>query len=162
MYTGAPLAFGVFRLHHNERPRSYRLPAGEIWSPIAFFVANCLIFFAGWNVAWKLGIAILVGYVLMGINLGLKLNPRTPKLDWKSAQWLPVYLLGLGAITYLGTYGGGRGDLKVGPDFAALLVFSLIIYYWARAVALPAEETEKYIEEGAKEVVPVSLGGAEG
>jgi amino acid transporter len=158
MYAGAPLAFGVFRLHHNERPRAYRLPGGEIWSPLAFFVANTLIYFAGWDVAWKLGVAILIGYVLMGINFSLHLNPRSPKLDWRQAQWVPIYLIGLGVITYFGSYGGGRGDLKVGPDFAVLLVFSLAIYYWARSVALPPEQTNAYIDAAATEVVPESVG----
>ncbi len=157
MYAGAPLAFGVFRLHHNERPRAYRLPLGGFWSPIAFFVANMLIFFSGWDVVWKLGICVLIGYVLIGVNFGFKLNPRMPKLDWKSAQWLPVYLAGLGLITYLGSYNGGRNVLKLGPDFAVVLAFSLIIYYWARATALPAAETDAYIDAGASEVVPETV-----
>jgi amino acid transporter len=157
MYAGAPLAFGVFRLHHNERPRAYRLPLGGFWSPVAFFVANMLIFFSGWDVVWKLGICILIGYVLIGSNFAFKLNPRAPKLDWKSAQWLPVYLAGLGIITWLGSYNGGRNIIKLGPDFAVVLAFSLIIYYWARATALPAAETDHYIESASTEVVPETL-----
>jgi amino acid transporter len=160
MYAGAPLAFGVFRLHHNERPRAYRLPGGEFWSPVAFFVANVLIFWAGWTTVWKLGLAILIGWVLIGLTFVFKLNPRTPdlsKLNWRAAQWLPVYLIGLGVITWQGTYGGGAGHLKLGPDFLVLLAFSLIIYYWARAVALPKEETEHYIDSAAAEVVPETL-----
>ena len=157
MYAGAPLAFGVFRLHHNERPRAYRLPLGGFWSPIAFFVANMLIFFSGWDVVWKLGICILIGYVLVGSNFAFKLNPRAPKLDWRSAQWLPVYLIGLGVITYLGSFNGGRDIIKLGPDFAVVLAFSLIIYYWARATSLPAAETDAYIDAANKEVVPETV-----
>jgi amino acid transporter len=157
MYAGAPLAFGVFRLHHNERPRAYRLPLGGFWSPVAFFVANMLIFFSGWDVVWKLGICILIGYVLIGSNFAFKLNPRAPKLDWKSAQWLPVYLIGLGVITWLGSYNGGRNIIKLGPDFAVVLAFSLIIYYWARATSLPAAETDRYIDAASTEVVPETL-----
>jgi hypothetical protein len=160
MYAGAPLAFGVFRLHHNERPRAYRLPAGEFWSPVAFFVANVLIFWAGWVTVWKLGLAILIGWVLIGLTFVFKLNPRTPalsKLNWRAAQWLPFYLIGLGVITWQGTYGGGAGHIKLGVDFLVLLAFSLIIYYWARAVALPKEETERYIDAAASEVVPEVL-----
>jgi amino acid transporter len=156
MYAGAPLAFGVFRLHHNELPRAYRLPGGDIVSPIAFFVANMLIFWTPWTTVWKLGIAILIGYALIGLNFVFKLNPRTPKLDWRSAQWLPVYLIGMGIISWQGTF-GGQGHLKLGPDFAVIFVFSMIIYYWARAVALKPEETRAYIEAGATEVVPEIL-----
>jgi amino acid transporter len=159
MYAGAPLAFGVFRMHHNERPRAYRLPGGSFWSPIAFFIANMIIFWSGWTIVWKLGVCIAIGYVLIGINFAFKLNPRQPKLDWKAAQWVPAYILGLGIITYFGTYTGGRGDIKLGPDFAVMFAFSMVIYYWARAVALPKEESDAYIEAGSVEVVPESLQG---
>jgi amino acid transporter len=145
MYAGAPLSFGVFRHRHADKPRSYRLPLGEFWSPLAFFFANVLIFWSGWDTIWKLGLAIVIGYVLIGINFVFKLNPNTPKPDWKAAQWLPVYLIGMGVISWVGTFGNGRGYLKLGPDFAVILVFSAIIYYWARAVSLPAEETDRYI-----------------
>jgi amino acid transporter len=160
MYAGAPLAFGVFRLHHNERPRAYRLPLGEFWSPVAFFIANVLIFWSGWTTIWKLGLAILIGWVLIGITFVFRLNPRTPpweKLDWKQFQWLPVYLLGLGIITWQGTYGGGTGRLHLGYDFLVLAAFSAIIYYWARAVSLRPERTEELIDAGAKEVVPETV-----
>jgi amino acid transporter len=154
MYAGAPLAFGVLRHQHADKPRAYRLPGGTFWSPIAFFVANMLIFWSGWTVVWKLGICIAIGYVMIGISFVFHLNSRAPKLDWRSAQWLPVYLIGMGVITYLGSFNGGRNDIKLGPDFAVVMAFSLIIYYWARATALPAAETDAYIEAGAAEVVP--------
>ena len=157
MYAGAPLAFGVFRKDHDERSRAYRLPLGGFWSPVAFFVANMLMFFSGWTTVWKLGICIVIGYVLIAITFVFKLNPRSPKLDWRSAQWLPVYLIGLGALTWIGSYPGGKNWLHLGPDFAAVLAFSLIIYYWARAVALKPDETEKYIELASKEVVPETI-----
>ena len=157
MYAGAPLAFGVFRLHHNERPRAYRLPLGGFWSPVAFFVANMILFWSGWTTVWKLGICIIIGYVLIGISFAFKLNPRAPKLDWRSAQWLPVYLAGIGILTWQGSYAGGLNHIKLGWDFLAVAAFSFIIYYWARAVALPAAETDAYIESGAGEVVPETI-----
>lgn len=75
---------------------------GLIWTP--------------WQTVWKLGICILLGYLLIGLNFVFKLNPRAPKLDWRSAQWLPVYLIGVEVIPYFRSF-GGRGDLKLGPDF---------------------------------------------
>jgi amino acid transporter len=152
MYAGAPLAFGVLRQKHADKPRAYRLPAGEILSPLSFFFANCIIYFTGWTIVWKLGVAILIGYVIMALNFTFKLNPRAPKLDWKQAQWLPVYLIGLGVISRLGIYGEGTNTLgtKPGWDFLVLAVFSGAIYYWARSVSLTKEETDGYIEEASK------------
>jgi amino acid transporter len=145
MYAGAPLAYGVFAQRHAGKPRPYRLAGGTVIAPISFFVANMLIFWAGWTTAWKLGIAILIGYLVIALNYVFGLNPRSPKLDWKAARWLPVYLVGMGVITWQGTFGGGTGNLPLGWDFLMVAAFSFVIYYWARAVALPAETTDEYI-----------------
>ncbi|WP_028808444.1 APC family permease [Streptomyces canus] len=152
MYAGAPLAYGVFadRLPHHERP--YRLPAGSVLSPVSFVVANLIIYWAGWHTLWRLGVAIVLGYVLLGgyaryaVAKGL---PDAPRLDWKAAQWLPVYLVGLGLISWQGGFGGGSGRIGLWWDILLIAVFSLAIYYWARATASPAAEIERSIDEVA-------------
>ncbi|MEU9167928.1 APC family permease [Streptomyces sp. NPDC048420] len=150
MYAGAPLAYGVFadRLPDHERP--YRLPAGSILSPVSFVVANLIIYWAGWHTLWRLGVAIVLGYVLLGgyaryaISKGL---PDAPRLDWKAAQWLPVYLVGLGVISWQGGFGGGSGRIALWWDILLIAAFSLVIYYWARATASPAAVIERSIDE---------------
>jgi hypothetical protein len=52
----------------------------------------------------------------------------------------------MGLISYLSTF-GGRGDIKLWWDVLVVAVFSLVIYYWALAVALPADEIEDMINE---------------
>ncbi|OIJ85902.1 amino acid permease [Streptomyces sp. MUSC 14] len=149
MYAGAPLAYGVFkdRLPNHDRP--YKLPFGNIISPLSFVVANLIIFWSGWDTLWRLGFAILIGYVLLGsyaayaIRKGL---PDAPRLDFKAAQWLVPYLLGIGVISYLSTF-GGTGDLPLWWDMLVVTVFSLVIYYWAKATASAPEAIERSIEE---------------
>jgi amino acid transporter len=148
MYAGAPLSFGVLRrrLPHAERP--YRLAGGGVISPLAFIVANLLILWSGWTTDWKLGVAILIGYVILVLNRVLRLNPIAPELNWKAAQWLPVYLIGLGLIVYLSDFGPLTHPVfPLYVDIAVVAVFSLIIYYWARAVALPAERIQRVIDD---------------
>src|SRR4030095_6751003 len=86
MYAGAPLALGTFRsrLPHADRP--YRAPAAPGLAPLAFAVANLLILWSGWTTDYKLGIAILIGYVILAANRLLKLNPHTPVLHWRAAR----------------------------------------------------------------------------
>jgi amino acid transporter len=146
MYAGAPLSLGVFRRRLPDAERPYRLPAAEVLCPLAFIVSNFIIMWATWQTVWKLGIAILIGYVILIGNRALGLNDRAPHLKWRSASWLPVYLVGMGIISYLSTF-GGRGDLKLWWDMAVVAAFSLVIYYWALAVALPADEIEDMINE---------------
>ncbi|MFF4958312.1 APC family permease [Streptomyces sp. NPDC001222] len=149
MYAGAPLAYGVFadRLPTLERP--YRLPAGKVIAPLSFVVANFIIYWAGWDTLWRLGVAIILGYVLLGgyawyaIAKGL---PDAPRLDWKAAQWLPAYLVGLGLISWQGGF-GGQGHIGLWWDMLVVAAFSLVIYYWAKATASHPEQIERSIDE---------------
>lgn len=148
MYAGAPLSFGVFRRRLPEAERPWRLPLGELFAPAAFIVANFIILWTGWDTDWKLGIAILLGYALLAASYVLKLNPTEPMLDWRAAQWLPFYLVGLGVIVYLSDYGPLTDPvIPLWWDMAVMAVFSLVIYYWALHVALPTRKIEDMISQ---------------
>jgi amino acid transporter len=148
MYAGAPLSFGVFRDRLPEADRPYRLPGGRWMSPLAFAVANLLILWSGWTTDWKLGVAILIGYVILIANRVFKMNPITPQLDLRAAQWLPVYLVGMGLIVYLSDFGPLKNPwFPLWWDMLTVAVFSLVIYYWAMAVALPKEQIQSMIDQ---------------
>jgi amino acid transporter len=145
MYAGAPLSLGAFRQQVPEASRPYRMPAAAVLGPVAFIVANLLIYWSGMEVVWKLGVCIVVGYVLIGMSMAF--DKQRPPLDWKSAQWLPAYLIGLGIITWQGQYAGGAvaapvntGRIPFWWDVLVVAAFSLAIYYWAQATKLPREE----------------------
>ncbi|MCF3130958.1 APC family permease [Streptomyces olivochromogenes] len=149
MYAGAPLAYGVFadRLPHHERP--YRLPGGKIISPLSFVVANLIIYWAGWDTLWRLGFAIVLGYVLLGgyaWYANSKDLPGAPRMNFRSAQWLPGYLVGLGLISWQSTF-GGQGNIPLWWDTLVVAAFSVAIYYWAKATAARPEEIEHSIDE---------------
>lgn len=149
MYAGAPLAYGVFsdRLPHFARP--YRLPAGKVISPLSFVVASLIIYWSGWDTLWRLGIAIVLGYVLLGSYAWYATSkelPDAPRMDFKAAQWLPVYLLGMGVISWLGGF-GGSGKLPLWWDMLVIAAFSAGIYFWAKASASGTEEIERSIDE---------------
>jgi amino acid transporter len=146
MYAGAPLAFGVFRRRLPNAERPWRAPAGPVLAPLAFIVANLLILWSGWATDWRLGIAILIGYVILAATRLFGWNSRSPQLDLRAASWLPVYLVGMGVIVYLSDFGPLTNPvLPLWWDMAAVAVFSALIYYWALAVALPTERIEEMI-----------------
>ncbi|MGW2646183.1 APC family permease [Streptomyces sp. NPDC001393] len=148
MYAGAPLSFGVFRNRLPEAHRPYRLPVGGVLSPLAFVVANLLILWSGWTTDWKLGVAILIGYVILIANRVFKMNPITPQLDLRAAQWLPVYLVGMGLIVYLSDFGPLKHPwFPLWWDIGVTAAFSLVVYYWAMAVALPSEQIQRLIDQ---------------
>ncbi len=148
MYAGAPLSLGDFRKKLPDATRPYRMPGATVLSPLAFIIANMLIYWSGFVVVWKLGACLAIGYILIGIFMAF--DPQRPPLDWKSAQWLPFYLIGMGIISWLGQYPlkgtGGAPPINTFHipfwwDFLVVAGFSLIIYYWALATSLPREET---------------------
>jgi amino acid transporter len=148
MYAGAPLSLGAFRGQVPEASRPYRMPAAAVLAPVAFIVADLLIYWSGFEVVWKLGIVLVIGYVLMGISMVF--DKQRPPLEWKSAVWIPVWLIGLGLISWQGQYPIASKPAPLPPtntfnipfwwDIVVVAAFSLIIYYWAMATKLPREE----------------------
>src|SRR6476620_4379653 len=65
MYAGAPLSLAAFRR---------RLPDAELIAPLGFVISGCIILWSGWTTDWKLGVAILIGYLILGVSRGLHLN----------------------------------------------------------------------------------------
>ena len=151
MYAGAPLSVGAFRRQVPEANRPYRMPAAGFLNPAAFVVACLLIYWSGFVVIWKLGIVLVIGYVLIGICMVF--DKQRPPLDWKSAVWLPVWLLGMGIISWQGQYDGGAvappvntGNIPFWWDMLIVAVFGLAIYYWAMVTKLPREEMLALVE----------------
>jgi amino acid transporter len=150
MYAGAPLSLGAFRRQIPEADRPYRMQAAWFLAPFAFVVADLLIYWSGFEVVWKLGIVLIIGYALIGISMAF--DPQRPPLDWKSAVWLPVWLIGMGIISWQGQYSGAPSSDKhpLPPtntfhiafwwDILVVAAFSLAIYYWAMYTRLPRDE----------------------
>ena len=163
MYAGAPLALGAFRRQVPEADRPYRLAAATIMSPLAFIVANLIIYWSGWETIWKLGIVIIIGYVLIGAyQIFDKERPNMGIQEWRAASWLPVYLIGMGIISWLGQYSGGAilapvnaNRIPLWWDMVVVAGFSLVIYFWAMSARLPREEMLAIVGEQATVVDPV-------
>jgi amino acid transporter len=165
MYAGAPLSLGAFRRQVPDANRPYKMPAAWILAPAAFIVADLLIYWSGFEVVWKLGIVLIIGYVVLGISMAF--DPKRPPLDWKSAIWMPVWLIGLGIISWQGQYSGAPSSDKhpLPPtntfnipfwwDILVVAGFSVAIYFWAMATRLPRDEMLLLVNrQGGEEELP--------
>jgi hypothetical protein len=80
----------------------------------------------------------------------MAMDPQRPPLDWKSAVWLPVWLIGLGIISWQGQYSGQSSSTPLPPtntghigfwwDMLIVAAFSVAIYFWAMRTKLPRDE----------------------
>ena len=158
VYALAPLALGALRRQDPARPRPFRLPAASLLAPATFVIAGEILLFTGWTVIWKLIVAIVIGFALLGVSTATDTNRRTGSLDWRSAAWLWPYLLGMGAISYLSSFDtrtpstipllglhGPRNELTFGWDILAVALFSAAVYGFAIRSRLPAEQALEYI-----------------
>jgi len=159
MYAGAPLSMGALRRTVPDADRPYRVPVATVFGPVAFIIANMLIYWSGLEVIWKLGIVLVIGYVIIGIAMAFDEN--RPPLDWKSATWLPFYLVGMGIISWQGQFSGGAVAAPVNTnnipfwwDMVIVAAFSLVIYFWAMATRLPRAEMMNLVERQSGEEPP--------
>jgi amino acid transporter len=161
MYAGAPLSLGAFRGQVPEASRPYRMPAAAVLAPVAFVVADLLIYWSGFEVIWKLGIVLVIGYVVLGTTMAF--DRQRPPMDWTSALWLPAWLIGLGIISWQGQYGGGAklppvntNNIPFWWDIVIVAAFSLAIYYWAMYSKLPRDKMLALVAVQKEEPEPAS------
>jgi amino acid transporter len=147
-YGLQPLAVVALRRQVPDLARPYRLPVAEIVAPVAFIIANLIIYWSGWTTDWKLMLAILIGFVILAANYLLSPPERKPSLDMRAAYWLAPYLGGLTLLSYLGAKDfGGIGVFSFGWDALVVAVFSVAIYALALYLRLPDDEAKRYISE---------------
>jgi hypothetical protein len=141
--------------------KPYSIPGGKVLIPLSFILANFIVYWAGWGAYTTLMVALIIGYLLMMASRALNLNPNQPKIDWGAAKWLFPYYIGMGVISYFGTFGasgiiggigklstvwvGADGRLPLWWDLLVVAVFSLIIYYFAIANRLSDSEIDEYV-----------------
>ena len=148
MYAFAPISLAALRNVDRERERSYRTPMPALVLPAAFCSANLIIYWGGFPTTWKLAAAMLVGLVLFAI--GAARSGSNAMRTLKNAIWIAPWFAGLVILGYIGRYGDGvKNIMPEWIDILAVVVFSLIIFYWSTSVALAPEAAKAAIAKDA-------------
>jgi amino acid transporter len=147
MYGFAPVAMAALRKRDPERARPYKLPLPGLLAPVGFVSANLIIYWGGFDVTWKILVAIAVGLMIFAITYAATPAAKRLKLDIAAARWVAPWLLGQAVIGYLGRYGDGASNiLPEWIDLLAVIVFSLAIFYWAVTCAIAPEQVKAAVE----------------
>jgi amino acid transporter len=154
-FASGPLVLAAMREQQPDRERPFRLPGGHIIPVLAFWASNMIVYWSGWDVDWKLMVAVLLGFVLLGI-FTLAGQVHLPDLAFKSgAAWVLPWLVGVTVISYFGSYpepgAGNRGDLSFEWSLVLMGVLSVIVYALAYRFRLSPEETARHIAESEEE-----------
>jgi amino acid transporter len=150
MYAFAPLSLAALHKVDGARPRAYRVPAPAFVLPAAFCSANLIIYWGGFDSAWKLALAVLVGLVLFAI--GAWRAGTGAQHTIRNAVWIAPWLGGHVIIGALGRYGGGYNILPNWIDIAVVIVFALAIFYWSLSLTLSASATAVAVAKDARQI----------
>lgn len=159
MYAFAPISLAALRKRDPDRPRPYKLPAPKVLAPVGFVAANLIIYWSGFDVVWKIVVAIIIGFVFFEITQAVSKSKSTKELEmeWRSAWWIGPWLVGTVVIGYLGRYGskadaGNQNILPEWIDLGVVIVFSLLIFYWAVSLAMDSDKVQAAVAREEDEI----------
>ena len=130
VYAIGPIALISLRKTLPNKERPFRLPAANIMAPLAFYVCNLMLLWTGWHTISRLMIIICIGFVYLAFYLQTKAGKKI-QLQWKSSYWLAPHFIGISVISYLSTFGEGRGILPFGWDMVVTGLFSMVVFHMA-------------------------------
>ncbi len=148
-------ALMVFRREADELKRPFKLPYAKVLAPIAFVGATLIVYWSGWPTVPYLAIGIFLGIVVYLILLGThKVTNVFTSQNIKSGYWVPLYILVLVVLSYLGEKGyGGTGTLPYPYDFVVVILVAIIFYLLSVHSGYKTEEISDIIESGTQYII---------
>jgi amino acid transporter len=149
-FGSGSLVVAAMRKQIPNQERPFRLPGGHTIPFLAFYAANMMVYWAGWDLNWKLFAAVGIGLVLLGIQLVVRPALRN-KLQFRNGWWILLWFAGLVVISWQGIYSsddtpqGQQNNIGFGWAFLVIAVWSALIYWLALRFRLTPEETREQI-----------------
>src|SRR5580704_8805121 len=170
MYSFAPVAAVSLRRSDADRERPYRVPGLAIIAPFSFVVSGFIIYWSGTANDLKIDAAVVFFLVLY--VLARRFDPNQEPLNFRAGAWAIPWVAGLTILSILGdSYVGGISSgphntgssggyatffgAKLGVhlpfwwDLGGIVVFSLIVFYFAVNSRLGPERVIAHAEEAA-------------
>jgi amino acid transporter len=170
MYSFAPVAAVSLRKSDPDRVRPYRAPILNIIAPFSFVVSGFIIYWSGTANDLKIDAAVVFFLILYFI--ARRLDPNQEPLDFRAGAFAIPWVIGL---TIFSIFGGSYvGGITTGPghtgssggyetflgaklgvhlpfwwDLGAIVIFSLIVFYFAVNSRLGPERVQAHAEEAA-------------
>jgi amino acid transporter len=151
MYAFAPVSLAALQKEDGDRERPYRMPAPKILLPTGFVSANLILYWGGYNYTWKLAVALIVGLIIFGIG-AQRAGTETMSM-LRSAAWIGPWILGMVIIGVAGRYGdGSKSWLPEWIDLLVVILFALVIYYWAVSLTMSRDRVQAAIAKDSHQI----------
>ncbi|WP_225627501.1 APC family permease [Streptomyces werraensis] len=133
VYAGASVAAGAINLHPGRTDKRPWLRRAHLVAGPSFVLSGLLIYWSGWKNC-RNGLLILVTFFLVYLATTYFGGRRLPVRDIADGAWIAVFIGGVVAVAFVGSY-GGRGLLP--EPWGSLLVAALtaFCYRWGSAKA---------------------------
>jgi len=126
-YAPGAISLMVFRKTDMVTKRPFKLPFAKILAPIAFIVANLLVYWSGWS-----AVEIIIPLDFAGILLVLVYSHYT-KIDMKYAMygiWMPVYLIFILIMSRIGSsLFHGLNYIAFPYDTIVFIIVTMVFYF---------------------------------
>lgn len=150
-YAIGPICLLALRRQQPKKERPFLLPFHRIISLIAFYACNLMLYWSGWEIIWKLYLAIIIGiiiYIISYYTKNYKINgSQRENMELKSSWWFFIYLTFILVISYYGPYGGGLNMVSVPLDFLIIFIISVIFLWMSSVFCIASQKSEKYSRE---------------
>ena len=161
-FGSGAIALLTFRKQIPNQERPYRQGGAWVIAPLALYATNLIMYWAGWDQVWKMMLAVVIGYLVLGIfHVGRALT-NAPRLDFAHGWWVLVWFGGITLVSYLGSYSGVSAKKDAGQanvyGFDGGLVANAILTAVVLALAwfckLPPYRVEEILNEPEEGALP--------
>lgn len=119
-YGIGPICLLAMRQLKPRANRPFKLRASNFFCHIAFYVCNLMLYWCGFDILWKLTIALFIGYIIHIIYQRHSIFRHRSSLYWFTSYILTILL-----ISYLGSF-QGIGLLQFPFDMLLMIPISIM------------------------------------
>ncbi len=137
-YGIGPICLLAMRKLQPQTKRHFKLSFALLTCFIAFYACNLMLYWCGFDIIWKLCMAMLIGLVIHLIYKRKRIFSCAASL-----YWFLLYMFGLLTLSYLGSFGGIK-VLTFPIDCFVILPFSILTLYASQIYLLSPEESVSF------------------
>ncbi|MGX1097680.1 APC family permease [Amorphus sp. MBR-141] len=142
-----PIAVVALRSLLPDQARSFKVPAVTLTAGAAFVVATLVVYWSGWDTIWRLGLALVAGFIWFAVGRWGVSRDNKMELDLREAVWLVPYLAGIAVVSLLGHFGNGLGIIPFGWDQLLIVILAIGSFRYALVCKLSQQKFDRYMEE---------------
>ncbi len=127
-YGVGPICLLAMRKLQPETHRPFKLSGSLLFSYVAFYFCNLMLYWCGFSILWKLDVALLIG-----LGICLAYHRKSFFSCGYALYWFIFYMSALLIISYLGEF-GGKGILQFPIDILSILPLSILMLFLSQAL----------------------------